>query len=63
MRDTERIDRIIELVRQAWNFVPDWRLGQLIANASRDCGWEDPYFMEDDYLESELKDMVKRWKT
>ena len=63
MRDPKRIDRIIELVRQVWYCVPDWRLGQLILNVARDCGWEDPYFMEDEELENTLKELVKRWKT
>jgi len=34
MRDPNRIDRIIELLRQAWHRNPDWRLNQLIINAA-----------------------------
>jgi uncharacterized protein YihD (DUF1040 family) len=34
MRDPKRIDRIIELLRQAWHRNPDWRLNQLIINAA-----------------------------
>jgi hypothetical protein len=34
MRDPNRIDRIIEYLRQAWHRNPDWRLNQLIINAA-----------------------------
>ena len=61
MRDPKRIDRIVELVRQAWYCVPDWRLGQLIANVSRDCEWNDPYFLKDEELEEKLKEWMREW--
>ena len=34
MRDPERIDEILDLVRQVWLQDPDLRLGQIIANAT-----------------------------
>lgn len=35
MRDPDRIDDIIELLREAWHRTPDQRLTQLIMNATR----------------------------
>ncbi|MDJ0895763.1 MAG: hypothetical protein QNJ92_11535 [Alphaproteobacteria bacterium] len=35
MRDPERIDEILDLVRQVWLEDPDLRLGQIIVNAVR----------------------------
>lgn len=50
MRDPNRIDTIIEAVKEEWKQEPDWRLGQLIVNISRAAGCSDPFFMEDDWL-------------
>lgn len=36
MRDPNRIDRILEQVRQFWIKNPDWRLGQIVVNAARE---------------------------
>ena len=55
MRDPNRIDMIIEAVRNEWKKVPDWRLGQLISNISRAAGQPDPFFMEDDRLIKVIK--------
>lgn len=35
MRDPERIDEILDMVRHAWKRVPDQRLGQLLVNVAR----------------------------
>ena len=56
MRDPERIDRMIELLRDVWSQVPDWRLTQLVINASdthHDCG--PVFYLEDDELERRLQ--------
>jgi len=50
MRNPERIETVIESLKEAWKTVPDWRLGQLIVNISRAAGYSDPFFMEDDRL-------------
>lgn len=55
MRNPERIDVIVEAVRDAWKTVPDWRLGQLIVNIGRSVGKMDPFFLEDDDLLHILK--------
>ncbi len=33
-RDPERIGRVLDALRQAWEQHPDWRLGQLVHNAA-----------------------------
>lgn len=56
MRDPDRIDRMLALVRQLWRKHPDWRLTQLIMNA-----WgqnRDPYHVEDDELEVALRALL-----
>ena len=50
MRNPERIEKVVDAVRDAWKQVPEWRLGQLIVNISRAAGYSDPFFMEDDRL-------------
>lgn len=55
MRDPRRIKRILALLENAWQEVPDWRLGQLISNIARDVGWSDAYYLEDDDFEKELR--------
>jgi hypothetical protein len=53
VRDPDRIDPLIETLRARWKEHPDWRLGQLIANAVRaetgrvNC---DPFYIEDDEM-------------
>lgn len=56
MRDPARIDRMIELLRHVWAQVPDWRLTQLVINASdthHDCG--PVFYLEDDEFERRLQ--------
>ena len=50
MRSPERIDAVLDAVKEAWKQVPDCRLGQLVVNISRSAGYDDPFFMEDDRL-------------
>jgi uncharacterized protein YihD (DUF1040 family) len=52
MRDPNRIDEIIDWLRQEWKANPDWRLGQLIVNQSpqkvrREA--RELFFLEDTY--------------
>lgn len=54
MRDPQRIEKIIGLIRKVWYKTPDLRLTQLIMNALKMNG--DPYYIEDDVLEKALKD-------
>ncbi|QDU43510.1 hypothetical protein Mal52_19860 [Symmachiella dynata] len=52
MRDPERIDRVLNSIREAWIETPDWRLGQLLVNAikpSEPC--PEIFYIEDSKLE------------
>ena len=51
MRDPERIDYILEILRRAWKTVPDYRLCQLIVNLFG----EDPFYVEDDKVAQTLE--------
>lgn len=60
MRDPERIEPILSLIREIWTKAPDLRLTQLIMNALK--ANYDPYYIEDDDLEKALKDYNKQIK-
>lgn len=53
MRDPERIDRILYMLKRRWKEVPDWRLGQILINLT--YADEDLFYLEDDELEKRLK--------
>ena len=60
MRDPNRIDPIIEALRQAWKASPEFRLGQLVESQGLFQEPElDPFYMEDD----EMLLALKRWPT
>ena len=61
VRDPKRIYRLLSLLSELWNLVPDWRLGQLIANLSRNVGWDDPYYVEDEDMEKEILNFIERF--
>jgi len=55
---------MVELLRAAWHRNPDWRLTQLLINASdtpydcdkpQECGLGLVYYIEDDVMEKRLK--------
>jgi hypothetical protein len=52
MRPTNRIERILEKLKRAWEKHPDIRLGQLISNLPKDD--RDIFFIEDEELEKML---------
>ncbi len=58
MRDPKRIHKIVETLETIWQVNPDWRLGQLLVNATGITG--DMFFIEDkdmlDALERAKKD-------
>ena len=59
MRDPDRIDRILALVRKNWKRYPDLRFMQLVQHlyAGLNPGIsEDWFYTEDDRLEEKLKD-------
>jgi hypothetical protein len=63
MREPNRIDRMIELLRQAWLRNPDMRLTQLVINVSdtpydcdkpHECGLGLVYYISDELMEKKL---------
>jgi hypothetical protein len=53
MRDPNRIEPMLSLIREIWYTYPDLRLTQLIMNALKMN--QDPYYIEDEKLEEALK--------
>jgi len=61
MRDPNRIEPMIQLIRDIWYAYPDLRLTQLIMNALNINS--DPYYIEDDKLKEALqkyKELARR---
>ena len=61
MRDIERIDRILTLLRILWMRYPDWRLSQLIINSIKmrqDIIAPGVFYYEDDALEDGIKKIL-----
>jgi hypothetical protein len=62
MRDPERIDGVLAVIREVWKRYPDLRLGQLLVNAvqpSEPCS--ELYSVEDAPLVRKLESLVERW--
>lgn len=60
MRDPERIDLILNKIKEIWKDNPDLRLTQLIMNALGMCS--DPYYIEDNDLYPALMKYYKEKK-
>ena len=74
MREPQRIDRVLELLKVYWKQNPDLRLGQIIGNGTPrkkievqdDMGGYmtegpgDPYYVEDDIIEKYLREQLKK---
>ena len=62
MIDSTRIPFYCTSLRVAWDEVPDWRFGQLIANFFRwlntEKGVGDIFFLEDDKFFSYLEEYI-----
>lgn len=56
MRDTARIERIMNALAEYWRLHPDLRFGQLMENIKTFSGYEDMYYVEDDELEALIHD-------
>ena len=50
MRDPKRIPKMMAILQEGWNIVPDWRFGQLIENFKRYIGRDDLFHIEDDEM-------------
>ena len=58
MREPERIERICNKLKVAWEKHPDWRLGQLVMNLARDFSAHQSVFhTEDDTWEIKLDEL------
>lgn len=52
MKDPNRIDIICDLLKEVWKQYSDWRLGQLLFNATQQY---DIFFVEDEKMIEALK--------
>lgn len=65
MRDPNRINCIMNLLKEWWMTYPDLRFGQVMAVLNFQMGEVtkiDPFYVEDDKLEKILKEMLKNAK-
>lgn len=60
MRNPDRIDRIINKVRDFWKIYPDWRLGQLVSNIVQND--MTIFHIEDEDFEKRLEEWIERLK-
>lgn len=61
MRDVERIDRILNLLKEVWRENPDLRLIQLLINLfPKD---KDLFYIEDKEIEKSLFIFLEKYKT
>lgn len=60
MKDINKIDSILGLIKEIWYRHPDLRLTQLIMNALNIN--RDPYYIEDETLKKALKKSKKQWR-
>lgn len=60
MREKERIKRILILLEEIWNEVPELRLGQLLYNLADFHG--DIFYIEDDVIEKKLQDALDSYR-
>ena len=56
MRNPDRIEPILELIKKIWDLYPDLRLTQIIMNVLKIN--HDPYYIEDEELEKALKEYI-----
>ena len=58
-RDPARIDKIVELLRQAWHLMPDCRLTQLVMIVSeKPQGLGALWHVDDDTMERRLRGFI-----
>jgi hypothetical protein len=58
-RDPKRIDKMVDLLREAWHLFPDERLTQLVINTTdtnHNCG--PVCYMEDHEMERRLQSLI-----
>lgn len=65
MRELDRIDRILDKLKELWKFNPDWRLCQLIFNIARNTDTlytMDIFYIEDGILEVTLNRLLYNYR-
>ena len=60
MRDIQRIDRILELLGEAWKKNPDCRFGQLLINLGMVSDKDLVWYAEDRDIEKALRKYLKK---
>lgn len=62
MRDPERIQRIINLIKEIWLEIPDWRFAQLVSNFHIIGDKDDTidFYREDNEVEKQLNNILRR---
>lgn len=60
MRDPKRIESVLNQLREVWEKVPDWRLGQIIVNAAEG---RDVFSIEDTDLQHRLARLSEKLAT
>lgn len=55
MRDPDRINDVLTVLKECWKKYPDWRLGQLFCNLQRATG-TDLFYIEDNKMIKLLKE-------
>lgn len=61
-RDPERIDKVLDKVKDYWKEHPDLRLGQLIFIMASRHGHKDSFYIEDEALVREIQKAKKNDK-
>lgn len=59
MRSEARIDEMCDTLKRVWHLVPDWRLGQLVVNISKNCKGLNTFYVEDEEFERVMKEWLK----
>lgn len=64
MRDPNRIGNYTKMLAGMWKELPDWRLGQLMANFARQMSYSgrDIFFMEEEEFFNELRKYIDEYK-
>lgn len=57
MRDSNRINKICDMLKACWHMVPDWRFMQLICNLQNIIG-DEGYYLEDNEVMEKIKEMM-----
>lgn len=60
MRDPKRIELVLNKLNEFWQYVPDWRFGQLVCNLQK-MRENDLFYMEDEELIHFLDGLINKF--